>query len=148
MKSKESSLASMCVTVHADNPALLQLKQMANFLPAYVRAGPRSVQAGRPHQAICAGETHGTPVKVEKKGDKFPSCVLAARAVCTMAPQQRVRLSGRCIMLLTSGLAFQADHFGSSQIITAAVTSADCDCVVFLSLTKTVLVNDCQRSVL
>lgn len=51
-------------------------------------------------------------------------------------------------MLLASGLTSQADHFRAFQITTAAGTSADFDIVFFQSLTKTVLVNDCQMCVL
>lgn len=51
-------------------------------------------------------------------------------------------------MLLASGLTAQADHFRASQITSAAGASADFDCVFFLSLTKILLVNDCQMSVL
>lgn len=51
-------------------------------------------------------------------------------------------------MLLASGLTSQAGNFRAFQIITAAGTAADFDCVFFLSLTKIVLVNDCQMSVL
>lgn len=63
--------------------------------PGLRGAGPRFLRAGLPHQAVCPRETRVTPVKVKKKGEKFPSCVLASRGVCTLAPQHRTRLSGR-----------------------------------------------------
>lgn len=115
-------LSGFHVCDHACRQSLSAPAPANGKLPTRLReAGPRSDQAGPPHQAICSGETHGTPIKVK----------------------HRARLSGRM-----STAAHFRFNFPGSQTITAAVTSADLDCVFFLSLIKTLLVNDCRRSVL
>lgn len=84
------------------------------------------------------------------QGDQFPSWsgLLAARGVCRLAPRHSTRLSRRTDNAASFTLNLRFDCFRAFQITPAAVTSADLDCVFFLSLIETVLVNDCHRTVL
>lgn len=98
-------------------------------------------------RATCSGETCGS---CWSQGDQFPSWsgLLAARGVCRLAPRHSTRLSGRTDNAASFTLNLRFDCFRAFQITPAAVTSADFDCVFFLSLIETVLVNDCHRTVL
>lgn len=80
------SLWLPCVTVHADNPMLLQLKQMAGFPLALVRQEcPTAPSApGRGAWDSCySQEERGQPP------------LLAVRGVLLLAPQHTAWLSGR-----------------------------------------------------
>lgn len=66
MKSRELSLLLPCVTAHADNPTLLQLKQMANFPLALMRqecpTAPSALGRDAWHSCYSQGEGGQPPL--------------------------------------------------------------------------------------
>lgn len=129
------------VTVHADNPLLIQLKQMANFPLALVRQEC-------PQHHLPWEKCMELLLQPRRRRTTSPPVICLRGEFSCCHPSTELGSLGGCIMLLASGLTSQTDHLRAFQITTAAGTSADTDCAFFLWLTKVVLLNDCQMGVL
>lgn len=104
---------------------------------------------GLPHTTICSRERCvGLLLQPRRRKTTSPLVIWLRGEFACWHPSTELASLGGCTVLPASGLTSQADHFRAFHITTAAGTSADLDRVFFLSLTKIVLVNDCQRSVL